>query len=271
MLAIPESAVDQEQDPAAAAPPEIGLFRDIPRWIWVAFLSAWAMFFALMFLFFATDAAAIGTWDYDLQTDQLKWDERCKELFGLPPSASVDYQAFLDGLHPDDREKTDAAVQAALSPDGSAGYDVEYRPVGRADGVEVVPEPADEVVENPDAVAAFHERFRDVRADETGAASDEIELSLSHRATVRKESPSRKLEVFAVAHGEWHRAGSCARVRLSDNSGGNSRTVVVCWPLPSASRTACVAMLSDPLSVFTSVDLPTPDDPTSATVCPRPQ
>ena len=84
----------------------------------------------------ATDAAAIGTWDYDLQTDQLKWDERCKELFGLPPSASVDYQAFLDGLHPDDREKTDAAVQAALSPDGSAGYDVEYRTVGRADGVE---------------------------------------------------------------------------------------------------------------------------------------
>ena len=59
MLAIPELAVDQEQDAAAAAAPEIGLFRDIPRWIWVTFLSAWAMFFALMILFFATDAAAI--------------------------------------------------------------------------------------------------------------------------------------------------------------------------------------------------------------------
>ena len=84
----------------------------------------------------ATDAAAIGTWDYDLQTDQLKWDERCKELFGLPPSASVNYQTFLDGLHPDDREKTDAAVQAALAPDGPAGYDVEYRTVRAIDGVE---------------------------------------------------------------------------------------------------------------------------------------
>ncbi len=49
-----------------------------------------------------------------------------------------------------------------------------------------------------------------------------------------------------------------------------SRTVVVCMPLPSLSRTACVAMLSDPLSVLTSVDLPTPDDPTSATVFARP-
>ena len=59
MLAIPEPLLDQEHDKAAAAPPDIGLFRDIPRWIWVTFLSAWAMFFGLMILFFATDAAAI--------------------------------------------------------------------------------------------------------------------------------------------------------------------------------------------------------------------
>ena len=59
MLAIPEPLVDQEEDARAAPPPDIGLFRDIPRWIWVTFLSAWAMFFALMILFFATDAAAI--------------------------------------------------------------------------------------------------------------------------------------------------------------------------------------------------------------------
>ena len=59
MLAIREPLVDQKQDAAAADPPDIGLFRDIPRWIWVTFLSAWAMFFGLMILFFATDAAAI--------------------------------------------------------------------------------------------------------------------------------------------------------------------------------------------------------------------
>lgn len=59
MLAIPEPCTDQDQETPAMPAPEIGLFRDVPRWIWATFLSAWAMFFGLMILFFATDAAAI--------------------------------------------------------------------------------------------------------------------------------------------------------------------------------------------------------------------
>ena len=59
MLAILEPLVDQVENDAAAAPPDIGLFRDIPRSVWVTFLSAWAMFFGLMILIFATDAAAM--------------------------------------------------------------------------------------------------------------------------------------------------------------------------------------------------------------------
>ena len=33
---------------------DVGPFRDMPRWIWITFLSAWAIFFALLALFFAT-------------------------------------------------------------------------------------------------------------------------------------------------------------------------------------------------------------------------
>jgi len=50
----------------ADAPPEthpaalvIGLFQDVPGWIWKVFLGAWATFFALMFVFFATSATAL--------------------------------------------------------------------------------------------------------------------------------------------------------------------------------------------------------------------
>lgn len=59
MLAIPEHLIDQDQKTPAEPPPDIGLFQDIPRWIWITFLSAWAMFFGLMILFFTTDATAI--------------------------------------------------------------------------------------------------------------------------------------------------------------------------------------------------------------------
>ena len=48
------------QDEATESPPapDVGLFQDIPRWIWAIFLSAWALFFGLMILFFATTMAA---------------------------------------------------------------------------------------------------------------------------------------------------------------------------------------------------------------------
>jgi PAS domain S-box-containing protein len=84
----------------------------------------------------ATDAAAIGTWDFDPINGTLRWDNRCKALFGLPPDAEVDYDTFLAGLHPDDREATDKAVQTALDSEGPGSYDVEYRTIGHPDGVE---------------------------------------------------------------------------------------------------------------------------------------
>ncbi len=48
----------EEQATASPPSPDVGLFQDIPRWIWTIFLSAWAIFFGLMILFFATTAAA---------------------------------------------------------------------------------------------------------------------------------------------------------------------------------------------------------------------
>ena len=38
--------------------PEIGLFQDLPAWIWRTFLAAWAVFFGLFIVFFTIDAEA---------------------------------------------------------------------------------------------------------------------------------------------------------------------------------------------------------------------
>jgi PAS domain S-box-containing protein len=84
----------------------------------------------------AASAAQIGTYDFSPVTGALQWDDRCKELFGLPPDAEVDYGVFLAGLHPEDREETDLAVQRALNPTIAEPYDVEYRTIGLQDGVE---------------------------------------------------------------------------------------------------------------------------------------
>jgi len=85
----------------------------------------------------ATDAASIGTWDYNPVTGQLRWDDRCKAFFGLPPAAEVTYEdAFLAGLHPDDRERAHKAVQVALEPNNPGQFHIEYLTIGIRDGIE---------------------------------------------------------------------------------------------------------------------------------------
>ena len=75
----------------------------------------------------AVDAAGVGTWDFNPLNGDLVWSDRCKEIFGFPLGADVTYAQFLEGLHPDDREPTQAAVDRALDPNGPGSYAIEYR------------------------------------------------------------------------------------------------------------------------------------------------
>ncbi len=83
----------------------------------------------------ATEAGEIGTWDLDIPTGVLTWSERTKAAFGMSPDASVSLQDFYAGLHPDDLETTSQAFASALDPQVRATYDVEYRTVGKEDGI----------------------------------------------------------------------------------------------------------------------------------------
>ncbi|GGE12441.1 hypothetical protein GCM10011390_34490 [Aureimonas endophytica] len=84
----------------------------------------------------AVEAANIGIFDFDPVEGRLGWDARTRAFFGVPSDRPVDYVTFLDGLHPDDRARTDEVVRASLDPAGSGRYDVVFRTIGLADGVE---------------------------------------------------------------------------------------------------------------------------------------
>lgn len=71
--------------------------------------------------------ADLGTWDWNLTTGELIWSERCKEMFGYAPQTVMNYELFLNALHPDDRARADQAVRDAL--EGRAAYDIEFRTV----------------------------------------------------------------------------------------------------------------------------------------------
>lgn len=76
----------------------------------------------------AADGAGIGVWEWDLVADRLYWDERMYRLFGADRSRVDDLHAYWSSsLHPDDRERTMAELNAALSGGGS--LDTEFRVV----------------------------------------------------------------------------------------------------------------------------------------------
>jgi len=83
----------------------------------------------------AVGNADVGFWDLDVVNDMLIWPPRTKAMFGISPDVPVTIQDFYDGLHPDDLEATRAAFAAAADPDQRELYDVEYRTIGKEDGV----------------------------------------------------------------------------------------------------------------------------------------
>ncbi|GEL39930.1 hypothetical protein MEX01_05210 [Methylorubrum extorquens] len=83
----------------------------------------------------AIEAAEIGTWDFNLFNDVLTWSDRTKAMFGISPNVPCSMADFYAGLHPDDRDATAAAFASALDPMRRATYDVEYRTIGKEDGV----------------------------------------------------------------------------------------------------------------------------------------
>jgi PAS domain S-box-containing protein len=74
---------------------------------------------------FAIEGAELGTWDYDLASEQILWSERAKSIAGLPLDAAIDYDVFLNIIHPEDRERIHTAVDRAISQ--HEDYDVEMR------------------------------------------------------------------------------------------------------------------------------------------------
>jgi PAS domain S-box-containing protein len=74
---------------------------------------------------FASSAADIGTWHWDLVAKIMIWSDKCKELFGCPADYPIDYEAFLQSVHEEDRQSTDEAFQKALQE--KTDYLVEMR------------------------------------------------------------------------------------------------------------------------------------------------
>jgi len=75
---------------------------------------------------FALDAAHLGWWQYDPLHRLVWWNTRLKEMFGVAQDRT-DVEEFIRRVHPDDRERVWAAVEAAIDPTNPKPYATEFR------------------------------------------------------------------------------------------------------------------------------------------------
>ena len=76
-------------------------------------------------LLYAAESAEIGLWFWNLTEENIYSTPKCNEFFEISPYEPMSYDAFLEVVHPDDRQKL---IDTFLgSQKNGTEYDVEYR------------------------------------------------------------------------------------------------------------------------------------------------
>ncbi|MBC8207740.1 MAG: PAS domain-containing protein [Desulfobulbaceae bacterium] len=134
----------------------------------------------------AESIAHIGSWSYDLKTDQLLWSDEIFRIFGFDQQRfGASYEAFLAAVHPEDRESLDNVYTHSV--ENGSPYDLVHRIIRQSDG----------------EVRNIHERCRHIR-DDNGQVVRSI--GTVHDITVQKKVEeqlvqSQKMEAVSTLAG----------------------------------------------------------------------
>jgi PAS domain S-box-containing protein len=111
----------------------------------------------------------IGSWELDLVNNNLFWSDEVYRIFGMQPQEfGATYDAFIEAIHPDDREVVDDAYSGSIN-EGRDTYEIEHRVVRKSNG----------------EVRIVHEKCEHIK-DESGQIIKSV--GLVHDITERKKA-----------------------------------------------------------------------------------
>ncbi|MHB9148287.1 MAG: ATP-binding protein [Candidatus Amoebophilus sp.] len=85
----------------------------------------------------ALQASKAGTWNWQIDTDQVTCDAANYALFGVTPEEfKGTYTAFLECVHPEDRERVSQNIKRCMEQD--TPYDIEYRVIWPDKSVHII-------------------------------------------------------------------------------------------------------------------------------------
>jgi len=114
--------------------------------------------------------AHLGSWELDLIKNELKWSDEIYRIFGLEPQEfGASFEAFLDTVHPDDREAVNTAYTDSVQYDTL--YDIVHRIIRKSNGEvryvhEICEHIKDETGQIIRSVGTVHDITEQVKAEE---------------------------------------------------------------------------------------------------------
>jgi PAS domain S-box-containing protein len=76
----------------------------------------------------ASEASKLGMWHWDILADRIVWDERCWRMLGyIPDEFVLNYEVWIQLIHPSDRQKALDIVQSSLKQSDSFSLEFRYQ------------------------------------------------------------------------------------------------------------------------------------------------
>jgi PAS domain S-box-containing protein len=67
--------------------------------------------------------AHVGSWEWNITTNEVTWSDELRRIFGVPLDAPASYAAFVERIHPADRERVLGLVAASAAQGREMDYD----------------------------------------------------------------------------------------------------------------------------------------------------
>jgi len=140
--------------------------------------------------------AHIGSWSWDVGSNQVIWSDELHRIYGLDPGGGpASFEQYLDRVHPDDRERVAGAVQRTIET--LEPYEHEYRIVwsdGRVRWVHAAGAVSARDGDRPLRLGGFCHDITDQRVAEDRRQQAQDELS-GHQRALERIARGERVEV----------------------------------------------------------------------------